>query len=138
MSGHRTFPLSFVPWSLTKIRTKRYCGRKKSSVERMQSYLSSSMLTSFVSFVAVVAFKGASSAKRDDCRKLIALLQTINTQAANRMDYPRSLKQQATNTLFRMINIVFSSEFLERFKELNDAKQRVDYETRNLQQKLSA
>ena len=35
-----------------------------------------------------------------------------------------------------MINIAFSSEFLERFKELNDAKQRVDYETRNLQQKF--
>lgn len=80
-----------------------------------------------------LGIQGAASAKRDDCRKLIALLQTINTQAATRGDHARSIEQQATNTLFRMINVAFSSEFIERFKELNDAKQRVDYETGNLQ-----
>ena len=80
-----------------------------------------------------LGIQGAASAMRDDCRKLIALLQTIKNQAATCVDHPRSIEQHATNTIFCIVNVAFSSEFIERFKELNDAKQRIDYETGNLQ-----
>jgi hypothetical protein len=75
---------------------------------------------------------GASSAKRDACRALIAKLHTINSSAASRSDDPRSVEKQGTNTLLRQINVIFSSEFIERFQELNDGKTRVDHETKNI------
>ena len=61
-----------------------------------------------------VGITGASSAKRDACRALIAKLQTINSTAASRSDNPRSIEQQATNTLLRQVNVIFSSELIER------------------------
>ena len=83
-----------------------------------------------------VGITGASSAKRDACCTLIAKLQSINYSAANRSDDPRSVEQQATNTLLRQINVIFSSEFILRFQGLNDAKGRVDHETANLPRKF--
>jgi hypothetical protein len=67
---------------------------------------------------------------------LIAKLHTINSSAASRSDDPRSVEQQATNTLLRQINVIFSSEFIERFQELNDGKNRVDHETGNIAKKF--
>ena len=79
---------------------------------------------------------GASSAKRDVCRQMIALCHNINANAAKRTDDPRSVEQQATNTLLRQVNVVFSSEFIYRFEQLNDGKTRVDHETGNLAKKF--
>ena len=79
---------------------------------------------------------GASSAKRHACRALIAKLHVINSSAATRSEDPRSMEQQATNTLLRQINVIFSSEFIQRFQELNDGKTRVDHETGNVAKKF--
>ena len=83
-----------------------------------------------------VGITGASSAKRDACRTLIAKLHSINSSAATRSEDPRSMEQQATNTLLRQINVIFSSEFVERFQELNDGKTRVDHKMGNIAKKF--
>jgi hypothetical protein len=67
---------------------------------------------------------------------LIAKLNSINSSAASRSDDPRSVEQQATNALLRQINVIFSSEFIERFQELYDRKSRVDHETGNIAKKI--
>lgn len=79
-----------------------------------------------------IGITGATSAKRDACRALIANLHTINAAAKSRNDDPRSVEQTATNTLLRQVNVIFSSEFVDRLQELNDGKTRVDHETGNI------
>jgi hypothetical protein len=59
-----------------------------------------------------IGITGASSAKRDACRALIANLHTIHAAAKSRKDNPRSVEQTATNTLLCQINVIFSSEFV--------------------------
>jgi hypothetical protein len=54
-----------------------------------------------------IGITGASSAKRDACRALIANLHTINAAAKSRKDDPRSVEQTATNTLLRQIYVIF-------------------------------
>ena len=66
---------------------------------------------------------GSSSSKREACRRMIALCHNINENAAKQTDDPRSVEQQATNTLLRQVNLIFSSEFVQRFEELKDGRQ---------------
>ena len=46
--------------------------------------------------------------------------------------HPRSTEAWARNTLLRLVNVIFSSCFIDRFLSLNDAKSRMDHETGQL------
>jgi hypothetical protein len=66
------------------------------------------------------------------CRKSIAILKDYEGTLKEVGTHPRSTEARATNTLLRAVNVVFGSALIDRFKTLNDSKDRVDHETRNL------
>ncbi len=66
------------------------------------------------------------------CRKSIADQKIFDHELLKRNVHPRTDEARATNTLLLAVNVVFGSAFIHRFKHVNDAKNRVDHETRNL------
>jgi hypothetical protein len=129
MSIAMTYHLSsaHLNWTLQQTRSS-YKPQKliKNGVEILLSNLNVDQLRLICRCIGIT---GASSAKRDACRALIANLHTINAAAKSRKDNPRSVEQTATNTLLRQINVIFLSEFVERLQELNDGKTHADHET---------
>jgi hypothetical protein len=66
-----------------------------------------------------------------NCRKAIATYfryqDTIETSGLK----PTSHASRVTSTICRAVNVVFSAEFIEDFKTVNDRKSRRDHETKN-------
>jgi hypothetical protein len=64
--------------------------------------------------------------------KSIAILKDYEGRLKEVGTHPRSTEARVTNSLLRAVNVVFGSALIDRFKNLNDSKDRVDHETRNL------
>ena len=71
------------------------------------------------------------SQNKFNCRKAIATYfryqDTLETSGLK----PMSHASRVTSTICRAVNIVFSGEFIEDFKTVNDRKNRKDHETKN-------
>jgi hypothetical protein len=66
-----------------------------------------------------------------NCRKAIATyFRYQNTLERNGLR-PTSHASRVTSTICRAVNVVFSAEFIEDFKTVNDRKSRRDHETKN-------
>jgi hypothetical protein len=66
-----------------------------------------------------------------NCRKAIATYFTYQDRLIATGMKPTSHSSRVTSTVCRAINVVFSTEFIEEFKTVNDRKSRQDHETQN-------
>jgi hypothetical protein len=71
------------------------------------------------------------SKNKFELRKAIALFFTYQDKLEANGLNPSSHAGRLTSTLCRAINVVFSEQFIESFKTVNDLKNRRDHETRN-------
>jgi hypothetical protein len=66
-----------------------------------------------------------------NCRKAIATYFRYQDMLLEKGMKPTSHSSRITSTVCRAINVVFSTEFVDDFKSVNDRKTRQDHETRN-------
>jgi hypothetical protein len=66
-----------------------------------------------------------------NCRKAIATYFKYQDKLVATGMTPSSHSSRVTSTVCRAVNVVFSTEFVEEFRTVNDRKNRVDYETKN-------
>jgi hypothetical protein len=71
------------------------------------------------------------SLSKFNCRKAIAAYFWYQESLANIGIRPTSHAARITSTVCRAVNVVFSADFIEDFKTLNDRKPRKDHETKN-------
>ena len=80
-------------------------------------------------FCRQIGVKQTAACNKDACRRAIAMLMEFENGLARAGLHPQQKEAEARNTLLRMINVVFSPCFIDRFLALNDAKNRWDHET---------
>jgi hypothetical protein len=66
-----------------------------------------------------------------NCPKAIAIYFWYQESLANIGIRPTSHASRVTSTVCRAVNVVFSADFIEDFKTVNDRKSRQDHETKN-------
>jgi hypothetical protein len=83
-------------------------------------------------FCRQIGVKQTAACNKDACRRAIAMLINFEQGLSNAGLDPKKKEALARNTLLRLVNVVFSPSFLDRFLALNDAKNRWDHETGQL------
>jgi hypothetical protein len=78
-----------------------------------------------------LGISNAGSYSKFNCRKAIAICFRYQESLANNGIRPTSHASRVTNTVCRAVNVVFSADFIEEFKTVNDRKSRQDHETKN-------
>lgn len=71
------------------------------------------------------------SLSKFNCRKAIAFSCRYQQSLSNMGIRPTSHASRVTSTVCRAVNVVFSTDFIEDFKSVNNRKSRQDHETRN-------
>ena len=66
------------------------------------------------------------------CRKALHIMAAFKRKMKREGTVMLTADERMTNNIARMCNIIFSSDFLDSFLTLNDAKKRVDHETGNM------
>lgn len=80
-------------------------------------------------FCRQIGMKQTAACNKDACRRAIAMLINFEQSLSNAGLNPHKKEVYARNTLLRLVNVVFSPCFLDRFLKLNDNKNRWDHET---------
>jgi hypothetical protein len=83
-------------------------------------------------FCRQIGVRHTAACNKDACRRAIAMLIEYDDGLTQSGLHPQKKEALARNTLLRLINVVFSPCFIDRFLSLNDAKNRWDHETRKL------
>jgi len=78
-----------------------------------------------------VGIANCGSKNKFECRRSIATFFSYQDELETNGLKPTSHAGRLTSTLCRAINVVFSEQFIESFKTVNDIKTRRDHETRN-------
>ena len=78
-------------------------------------------------FCKILGIKYVNNCTKFQCRRAIAVL--LEYGQANDGNGRRFNEDRRQNTIIRITNVVFCSEFLDRFLRINDAKSRSDHES---------
>ena len=79
-----------------------------------------------------VGAKRTTSSSKFQCRKAIAILKNYEEEQRATSNSPRSSEARNIASTVRMVNVLFGPTFIDRLLSLNDLKNRIDHETRNM------
>lgn len=79
-----------------------------------------------------VGCKGTHSASHGKCQKALATLKTYQNVLREKGVHAGIIEARALNSLLKAINVVFGSDFFDRFLNLNGPRDRRDHKTDNM------
>lgn len=79
-----------------------------------------------------VGCKGTHSASHVKCQKALATLKTYNDALREKGVHAGMVEARALNGLLKAVNVVFSTDFYDRFLNVNGPRDRSDHETHNM------